>query len=231
MKKQRQVAHDILVFGRGSDSDHHGGRVISEMAQLRVDAVRRYIQASKNNNTDSFRVLFSAGWAANTGMRKPEPEYREANLMLQYAETIGITKMANVTTDVQIESMSTVQDALLAVKSGFFGGRPFSYSQDNPLGIVAQADPVLPNNPRSGHMARCLDATSRTFRIPMDALLPIIADGSDVPESGLTERQARIITKILFSGAYFDFDILLRNKLFMTSTYVIQKSRQLLDEL
>jgi hypothetical protein len=231
VKKQKPVAHDILVFGRGSDPDRRGGRLLSKIAMLRVDAVLDYIQANNHVEQASFRVLFSAGWAANTGMRKPEPKFREAYLMQQYADSIGLRRLKNVVTGTQIESMSTVQDALLAAKSGFFGSRPFEYNRESLLGIVAQAGSDTPSDPNTGHMARCLEAASRTFRIPTDALLPIYAEGKDIPDSGLTEKQAAMITRVLFCGARFDFDIMLRNRLFMASVVLIQKSRQWLDQL
>jgi hypothetical protein len=222
------IAHDILVFGRGSDPGPNNSRVLSEMGRLRVDAVKKYIEDNSHRFARTVRVLFSAGWAANIGLSAPDMAYREAKLMDDYAAAIGLKHIPGVLFGVQTESNSTVTDALFAARSRFFGSWPFPYTKHNPLGIVAQSGPEFAHTGIGGHMVRCTDATEKVFQLDQSALLPIIADGTDPVDAGLSELKAIKLTRVVFKGAHSDWNIVMRDKALMRTIGVVQKSRKLL---
>jgi hypothetical protein len=128
----------------------------------------------------------------------------------------------------QIESNSTMSDALYAARSRFFGSWPFPYTEENPLGIVAQSGPEFAKTGLGGHMIRCLDAAEKSFQIERKALLPIIADGTDPVEAGLSEEHAIKLTRAIFKGAKTDRSLVRRDKMLMKAISTIQKSKKAL---
>jgi hypothetical protein len=222
------VAHDIVVFGRGSEPGPNNGRILSEMGKLRVNAIDDYLKKNKKHFTRIVRVLFSAGWAANIGLAAPQEKYREAILMKAYAETIGLKRQLGVIFDTQIESNSTMSDALYAAQSRFFGSWPFPYTEENPLGIVAQSGPEFAGTGLGGHIVRCLDAAEKAFQVERNALFPIVASGVDPEEAGLSEEHAIKLTRAVFKGARTDRSLMFRDKMLMKTIGTIQKSKNIL---
>jgi hypothetical protein len=222
------LAHDILVFGRGSEPGPNNCRVLSEMGSLRVKEVKKYIEENEHLFSRTVRVLFSAGWAANIGLNTPDVISREAVLMDLYAEQIGLKKLKGIVFGIQVESNSTMTDALYAARSRFFGSWPFPYTKDNPLGVVAQSGPEFGNTGLGGHVVRCLDAAEKVFQLDRAALLPIIAEGTDPIDSGLSEYKAIKLTRAIFKGAHSDWNIIMRDRALMKVIVAIQKSRRLL---
>jgi hypothetical protein len=196
MMAETAVAHDIVVFGRGSDVDGEGNRTLGELPMLRVDRVASYLA----EHADFFakfggRVLFSCGWAPGYGQKEAPPsEQLEANLMYVYAENKGLfDAYPQVHFRSQPNSYTTMRDGIYAARCGFFGRPPYAYTAENPLGVVAQKG----RDGRPGHMARCTYAAQRGFGIPPAAVLPIVAEGEYSGEGFLTEeRLDRIQRKI-----------------------------------
>lgn len=198
------VAHEFLIFGRGSVASPDGGRALSDMGEERVLAVGQYLE--KNIFMGAVKVMFSGGWAAGEGLSRPADEFLEANMMRDFdlefhaipttVDGPGDVKQV-VHKAVQPFSYSTISDAVYAARSGFFGDRPFPFTAEHPIGVVAQArEGANPEDiDQGGHMARCIDATMSALRIPRNAIVPVIAAGEDTPGSGISEETVTKITR------------------------------------
>lgn len=204
-----------IVFGRGSEP-FEGGRKLSESAEKRVFAIGAYLLAHEtevNEASDASKVavLFSCGWAAGNGENEPDVHDREAELMFQFAEQIGLTEYFGdrVRFGVQANSYSTISDAIFARQIGFFGNRnKAKFDADRKIGVVSQND----------HMGRCVDATRWAFRIRPSAILEISAPTVD--DHAMQEKITRVLTNIGTIGSHSNREKLLRRDLQMISARV-----------
>jgi hypothetical protein len=187
------VATSIIVFGRGLAADGAGFRLTGQSDQ-RVEALVGYVR----QNAAAFtarrgRIVFSGGWAAAAeGLGRPPRQFREGNLMLDraMAADIGGANLASYA-DVypEIESDSTLENALRVKEHGYFDGTAFTAR--NPLGLVAHRE----------HLARINYLVRRAFRLPGDATVSIAAAGADARSGGLPESLLLSLTRLAFLGA------------------------------
>jgi hypothetical protein len=187
------VATSIIVFGRGLVADGAGFRLSRHSAE-RVDALTGYVR----QNAAVFavrrgRIVFSGGWAAAAdGLGRPPRRYREGNLMLDraMAADIGGASLASYA-DVyaEIESDSTLENALRVQEAGYFDGTCFTAA--NPIGLVAHEE----------HLARINYVVCKVFGVPSGAIVNITAPGADSRSGGLPEGALFLITRLAFCGA------------------------------
>jgi hypothetical protein len=187
------VAVSIIVFGRGLVADPAGFRLTGQSAE-RVEALVAYVRQNATVFTARRgRIVFSGGWAAAAeGLGRPPRQFREGSLMLDraMAADIGGADLASYA-DVypEIESDSTLENALRVKEDGYFDGTAFTAR--NPLGLVAHRE----------HLARISYLVRKAFGLPADATVGIAAPGTDARSSGLPESVLLPLTRLAFLGA------------------------------
>jgi hypothetical protein len=195
----RGIATDLIVFGRGLDVGPGGEFVLSEAGRARVRAALVHVGAhaelfaARRVAGRPGRVVFSGGWAgAAEGVPRPPERWREGRLMLDLAlatDVDGQSLDSHVDAFAEIESESTLENAVRVWEGGWFSERTFS--PDAPLGLVAHA----------GHMDRADYFTRQVFRLPRDAVQHIVAPGADRDSGGLPEAQLYRVTRLFCLGA------------------------------
>jgi hypothetical protein len=205
------VATSIIVFGRGLVAEPAGFRLTAQSAE-RVDALLAYVR----QNAAAFtarrgRIVFSGGWAgAAEGLNRPPRQFREGRLMLDraMAADIGGVNLASYA-DVhpEIESDSTLENALRVKEDGYFDGTAFTAR--NPLGLVAHRE----------HLARISYLIRRTFVLPGDATVGITAQGTDARSGGIPESVLLPLTRLAFLGAGGHSSLRRRQRIFVGLTH------------
>jgi hypothetical protein len=187
------VATSIIVFGRGLVAEGTGFRLTSQSAE-RVDALIAYVRENAAVFAASRgRIVFSGGWAAAAeGLGRPPHRYREGRLMLDQAMAAdlgGVSLASYADVYPEIESDSTLENALRVKEDGYFDGTVFTAR--NPLGLVAHQE----------HMARINYLIRRSFGLPGDAIVHIAAPGADAYSGGVPESVLLPLTRLAFLGA------------------------------
>jgi hypothetical protein len=199
------VATNIVVFGRGLVADGPRFR-LTQASSARVAALVGYVR----RNAGAFgarrgRIVFSGGWAgAADGIGRPPPRFREGNLMLEQARAadIGGENLGRYADAyAEIESDSTLENALRTREAGYFAGLYFTAR--DPLGLVTHA----------GHLARVDYLMRRVYGLPRDAVVPIVAPGADDFSGGLPESLLLPVTRLAFLGARDTDDLRRRHRL------------------
>jgi DUF218 domain-containing protein len=189
----RVPATSIIVFGYGLDMSGGGAR-LSNASRQRVNAVLDYISA----NLEAFsrhrgRIVFSGGWSpATIGPNRPLDSCREGMLMLKLAHDQGVNGVSldqYVESYAELESTSTLQNALNVKEARYFGDTSFTRRQ--PLGIVAHR----------GQMRRVDYFVRKAFRLRRTQVQPIFATGTDCPPNGWSHFSAYLMTRVAFVGA------------------------------
>jgi hypothetical protein len=187
------VATSIIVFGRGLVADPAGFRLTTQSAE-RVDALLAYVK----QNAAAFtarpgRIVFSGGWAgAAEGLGRPPRQFREGNLMLDRAMAAdlgGVNLASYAGVYPEIESDSTLENALRVKEDGYFDG--IAFTAGNPLGLVAHRE----------HLARINYLVRKTFALPGDATVGITAAGTDDRSGGIPESVLLPLTRLALLGA------------------------------
>ena len=187
------VAVSIIVFGRGLVTDPAGFRLTGQSAEC-VEALVAYVRQNATAFTARRgRIVFSGGWAAAAeGLGRPPRQFREGSLMLDLAMAadIGGANLASYAdVHAEIESDSTLENALRVKEEGYFDGATFTAR--NPLGLVAHRE----------HLARVTYLVRRAFGLPGDATVNIAASGADARSGGLPESVLLTLTRLAFLGA------------------------------
>ncbi|HEY8999666.1 MAG TPA: hypothetical protein VIM53_05135 [Candidatus Saccharimonadales bacterium] len=189
-------------------------RELSEAGKQRVRAIGAYALAHEAElkeratkfNRPVLRVLFSCGYAAASAQTPPPEEYREARMMMDFAKEMGMVDYfaGLVEFDEQIESSTTIGDAVYAAESSFLprghGGKAFSPNRR--LGVVSHPD----------HMARCVDAARWAFRLKEADVLEINAQGEDLNTVGTAEKVTRWMMRIGTFGTHHSHERLLNRE-------------------
>jgi hypothetical protein len=188
-----RIAHGIIVFGRG----HAPGRVdlLSDASLARVGRVGEYVAEHAARFAERrARIVFSGGWAGAAGAvaRRPSDDQCEGSLMAAAAR--GLSLAGTRLTDyadlaAEIESASTLENAICVHAGGFFDG--LAFDQHRPLGLVAH----------SGHVERAAYYCRKVFGLSRSALLPIVATGGDQLSAGLPEPLMNLATRAACFGA------------------------------
>lgn len=186
-------AHDIIVFGRG----HEPGRLdrLSAASLARVDRVVEYVAENAEVFADRpARIVFSGGWggAAGAVSERPLADLCEGSLMLavareQLVNGRPLTDFAEL--HAEVESSSTLENALFVQAGGFFSGA--RYDAADPLGLVAH----------TGHLRRAGYFCRKVFRLSRPALLYIPVGGRDQLSAGLGEPIMVAATRLACLGA------------------------------
>jgi len=173
-------------------ADPAGFRLTGQSAE-RVEALVAYVRQNAAAFTaQRGRIVFSGGWAAAAdGLDRPPRQFREGSLMLDraMAADIGGANLASYA-DVypEIESDSTLENALRVKEDGYFDGTAFTAR--NPLGLVAHRE----------HLARINYLVRTAFGLPGDATVNIAAPGTDARSGGLPESVLLPLTRLAFLG-------------------------------
>ncbi|MBR7837051.1 YdcF family protein [Actinospica durhamensis] len=191
--REPRIARGIIVFGRG----HAPGRTdrLSDAALARVDRLAQYLAEHAADFAEQRAVVVcSGGWAGAAGAvaRRPADEECEGNLMAAAARTLTVegrplTRYADVRAE--IESASTLENALRVHAGGFFAGMDFDAR--HPLGLVAHP----------GHVERAGYYCRKVFGLERAALLPLVATGGDQLSAGLPEPLMNLATRLACAGA------------------------------
>lgn len=190
---QPRIAHGIIVFGRG----HAPGRLdrLSEASLLRVRRLGEYVaEHAADFAARPATVVFSGGWSGAAGAvaDRPADEHCEGSLMLAAARELTaagapLTQYADM--HAEIESASTLENAIRVHGKGFFAGMTFDAR--HPLGLVAHP----------GHVDRAAYYCRKVFGLRHDALLPIVAVGDDQLSAELPEPLLNLVTRTACLGA------------------------------
>lgn len=188
-----RTAHGIIVFGRG----HAPGHVdrLSDASLARVGRLGEYVaEHAADLARRRAAVVFSGGWAGAAGAvaDRPADDHCEGSLMLAAARelTVAGTPLGQYADMyAEIESASTLENAIRVHDMGFFAGMAFD--ANHPLGLVAHA----------GHLDRAAYFCRKVFGLRRDALLPIVAVGGDQLSAGLPEPLLKIATRTACLGA------------------------------
>jgi len=188
-------------------SDPTGFRLTAQSAE-RVDALLAYVK----QNTTAFaarrgRIVFSGGWAgAAERFARPPRQFREGNLMLDraMAADIGGVNLASYADAYpEIESDSTLENALRVKEDGYFDG--IAFTAGNPLGLVAHRE----------HLARINYLIRKTFALPGEATVGITAPGTDARSGGIPESVLLPLTRLTFLGVDGDSSMRRRQRIFV----------------
>jgi DUF218 domain len=189
-----RVATNIIVFGRGLMFGSTGIR-LSDASASRAQAVTDYMRDNLAEfNRVHGRVVFTGGWAgAAEKMQPPQPEFREANLMLNYCLAQGIDgkdPRIYAVLEAEDESDSTLENVLKVDEGKYFG--KLAFTADNPLGIIAHED----------HIGRIDYLIRKVFHLKSSAILHIVVPGSDKRSDGLSEGLILFFTRVGFIGVW-----------------------------
>lgn len=208
LDESERTAFDDMV--KGLFEEMITPRELTEAGKERVRAVGAYAFAhekvlrerAEQLGRPVMRVLFSCGWAAASGQQQPPERFREARMMMEFAEELGMLDYFKgvVVFGEQIDSSTTIGDAVHAAKSNFFGrhgGKKFS--PDRQLGVVSHEP----------HMARCIDAMRWAFKLKRKDILAIPAQGDDKNTVGTPEWATRLLMRVGTAFAHRSHDSLL----------------------
>ena len=208
------VAMSVIVLGRGLQVNG-ANFYLSEASRARVRALVDYVEANKSTfSSRPARVIFSGGWGgAAAKIKAPPKEFREGTLMLKYAQTFPVSGRdfsAYVDSNTEIESDSTLENALRTKEAGYFGGT--SFTEANPLGIVAHAD----------HQKRAEYFIRKVFGVPKASILHITACGTDDPSDAISEKMLFLLTRLAFICATSHSTLRQRQRLALTVHHFLQ---------
>lgn len=217
---------DEMVKGMFSgDDEEERARELTEAGKDRVRAIGAYAlshekelaERAKRFGRPALYVLFSCGYAAASGQEPPSEEYREARLMMDFAKEMNMLDYFKdiVEFGEQIESSTTIGDAVYAAESDFFpghGGKTFSPNRR--FGVVSHPD----------HMARCVDAIRWAFGLKQEDILEINAQGDDLNTVGTAEVVTRLLMRVGTLGTHHSHNRLLKREASILKTLLWAKS-------
>lgn len=184
-----------LDVGAGADDDIALSRAGRERVQAALAHVGRHAEvfAARQRAGRRGRIVFSGGWpGAAEGLPAPPERRREGRLMLDLATTTGVNGGAlddHVDAFAEVESDSTLENALRVREGGWFADRTFD--ADQPLGLVAHAE----------HLHRIEYFTLKAFRLPRHAVQHVVAAGPDGTSGGRSETTLYRLTRLACLGA------------------------------
>ena len=172
------VAQVLLVFGRGVVVTD-GRFVLPPAGIARMRAAIDYVEAHSGLHP---RVIFTGGWAeACEGAGEPPVGCREGDLMLEYARSAGLDRLADLRAENQ--SRSTLENLVHTVQDGLLDGHTFTPS--HPLGLVSHA----------WHLPRVHYLAGKVLGLRRRALLDI-----PVVDEPASERLTHLTARLWFMG-------------------------------
>jgi uncharacterized SAM-binding protein YcdF (DUF218 family) len=172
------AAQVLLVFGRGVTIDEAGRWALSPGSLARLRAAIDYVEAHGGHP----RVIFTGGWAeASEAADQPPAGCREGDLMLGYAHSAGLDRIADLRAENR--SRSTLENLVHTVQDGLLDG--FTFTPEHPLGLVSHAWHL----PRVHYLAR------KVLGLRRRSLLDV-----PVTDEPAHERLAHLAARLWFLG-------------------------------
>jgi uncharacterized SAM-binding protein YcdF (DUF218 family) len=173
------VAQVLLVFGRGVTVGDDGLFALPPAGVARMRAAVDYVQTHRYEHP---RVIFTGGWAeACEGADRPPAGCREGDLMLAYARSAGLDRLADLRAENR--SRSTLENLIHTVQDGLLDG--YAFTPSRPLGLVSHA----------WHLPRVHYLAGKVLGLRRDVLLDI-----PVVDEPASERLTHLAARLWFLG-------------------------------